>query len=265
MTDSKNTLQQTQLKKFKILLIGDSCIDEYYYGTCDKLSPEAPVPILKITDIEIKFGMAENVYQNLKSFDCDVEFITGDRRSIKKRYIDSRSKQHIIRVDEDLINDPYVCPTEEKFLSFDAIVLSDYNKGFLTYENIGKIREKYSGPIFIDTKKPNLDEFYGFFVKINETEYKNCRSINDKLIVTLGNQGAMYKNQFGETFFPTDSVEVVDVCGAGDTFLAALVYQYLVTQDIGTAIKFANKCSAITVRHRGVYALTADDISSIIL
>lgn len=266
MTDSNNTQQQ---KPFKILLIGDSCIDEYYYGTCDRLNPEAPVPVLKITNVETKFGMAENVLYNLKSFGCDVEFITGSKRSIKKRYIDSRSKQHIVRVDEDVLSDPFSgCPDSATLEKFDAIVISDYCKGLLTYENLEEIRKNYRGPIFMDTKKPDLAQFYGFFVKINESEYKNRYSINDTLIITLGNRGAMYKtgrDSKYETIYPTPEVEVVDVCGAGDTFLAAFAYKYLETKDIGTAIQFANKCSAITVQHRGVYALTQADIDSILV
>ena len=39
-----------QLKLFKVLLIGDSCIDKYHYGTCDRISPEAPVPILNFKE-----------------------------------------------------------------------------------------------------------------------------------------------------------------------------------------------------------------------
>ncbi len=64
MKDLTDTHQQ---KKFKILLIGDSCIDEYYYGTCERLNPEAPVPILKITNWSVKQGMAANVKNNLEA------------------------------------------------------------------------------------------------------------------------------------------------------------------------------------------------------
>lgn len=265
MIDSKNIQQQTQSKKFKILLAGDSCIDEYLYGTCDRLNPEAPVPVLKVKNIEVKFGMAANVLHNLKSFGCDVDFITGDVRSVKKRYIDIRSKQHIIRVDDDKISLPFTSPSIQSLTQFDAIVLSDYNKGFLTYENIIDVRNNFQGPIFIDTKKQNIGAFQGCFVKINETEYKNRTSINDQLIVTLGSKGAMYRSNDIKNFYPGEPAEVVDVCGAGDTFLAALTYKYLETKDIGTAIRFANKCSAITVQHRGVYALTQKDIDSIVL
>jgi hypothetical protein len=88
-------------------LIGDSCIDEYYYGSCDRLNPEAPVPVLKITRWSSSAGMAANVKSNLEAFGCDVDFMTGGKKSIKRRYIDDRSKQHIVRVDEDKINPPF--------------------------------------------------------------------------------------------------------------------------------------------------------------
>ena len=55
-------------------------------------------------------------------------------------------------------------------------------------------------------------------------------------------------------------VEVADVTGAGDTFLAALTYQYLATNSIEDAIKFANKASSITVQHVGNYAPTLEEI-----
>jgi D-beta-D-heptose 7-phosphate kinase/D-beta-D-heptose 1-phosphate adenosyltransferase len=66
-----------------------------------------------------------------------------------------------------------------------------------------------------------------------------------------------------EDYYLGHSVEVVDVCGAGDTFLSALVYEYLNTSDIPSAILFANKASSIAVQHSGVYTLSLDDIKSI--
>ena len=65
-----------QQKKFKILLIGDSCKDEYHYGRSHRLSPEAPVPVLNFKNTIVKPGMAANVRENLLAFDCDVDFIT---------------------------------------------------------------------------------------------------------------------------------------------------------------------------------------------
>lgn len=258
MTDLKNIQPH---KKFKILLIGDSCLDEYYYGTCDRLNPEAPVPVLKILRHESKPGMAANVRDNLLSFDCEVDFITSEEKSIKKRYIDERSKQHIVRVDEDCTVTPFVLPVGVTFNKYDAVVISDYDKGFMTYDNIEAIRNCYSGPIFLDTKKRDLEKFEECFVKINEQEYRQSISKCSNLIVTLGSQGARYLDYV----YPSVPTEVIDVCGAGDTFLAALTYQFLETCSMSKAIEFANRCAAITVQHRGVYALTAADLASIIV
>jgi len=81
----------------------------------------------------------------------------------------------------------------------------------------------------------------------------------NKVIVTKGGKGAMYK----DILYATVKQDVVDVCGAGDTFLAALTYEFLNTNCIVQAIDFANKCSAITVGHRGVYALSYEDIQKV--
>jgi D-beta-D-heptose 7-phosphate kinase/D-beta-D-heptose 1-phosphate adenosyltransferase len=257
MNDLKNTPPQTQLK---ILLIGDSCTDRYNIGTVDRLSPEAPVPVIKITDSYDLSGMAANVYDNLINLNCWIAFITNRENITKTRYIDSRSGQHLIRVDDE----PEIEPWDEyigeyPWETYDAVVISDYNKGFLTYEHIEHIIQNFKGPIFIDTKKTDLRRFQGAYVKINSLENSLATSTPDDLIVTLGKQGAKYKNKI----YPAPTIEVSDVCGAGDTFLAALVLEFLNTQDIKKAIDFANRAAAITVQHSGVYALTEQDITDI--
>ena len=91
-------------------------------------------------------------------------------------------------------------------------------------------------------------------------EYDSRQSDADKVIVTMGSKGTWYNY----SMYSTEKVEVVDVCGAGDTFLAALAYAFINTSDIVSAIKFANKCAAITVTHSGVYALTEADVNKVI-
>ena len=112
--------------------------------------------------------------------------------------------------------------------------------------------------MFIDTKKQDLSKFSAAwtYIKINELEYKNRFSIPKHLIVTLGDKGA----QFNGKIYPTKQVEVMDVCGCGDTFIAALAAQYLLTKDIEKAIIFANMAAGITVQHRGNYAPTYKEI-----
>jgi D-glycero-beta-D-manno-heptose-7-phosphate kinase len=248
-------------KQFKILLIGDYCVDEYQYGFVDRLSPEAPVPIFKLDVKTVKQGMVGNVRTNLSTLGCHVTLLNG-KISRKTRFIDRKSNQQIVRVDEDIISDPLKF-SDIPSLDYDAIVISDYNKGFISYELIEELPKHFKGPLFIDTKKQDLSRMCGYYVKINELEYNQRWSINDKVIVTLGSKGAMYKtgrDPKHETYFDAESVEVVDVTGAGDTFLAALTYQLLKTKNIVEAIKFAIKASTVTVQHFGVYSPTLEEI-----
>lgn len=235
----------------KILLIGDNCIDQYQYGNVTRISPEAPVPVISYTHTVVKTGMAANVRDNLMKLGCEVHFLCGNKTSIKTRIIDAKSKQHLLRIDHDEMSQP-VTLNYNNIEQYDAIVVSDYDKGSVEYSTIENLRQKYSGHIFIDTKKTDLARFNGCFVKINAVEYAAAKSYNDELIVTLGKDGVRYK----EHEIPTPRVEAFDVCGAGDTFLAALVYKYVLTEDILVSLEFATKAASITVQHVGVYSPT---------
>ena len=256
MTELENTQHQTP---FKILLLGDSCTDVYNIGVVDRLSPEAPVPVVKIIDSHSVAGMAANVNLNLTNLGCEVKFITNKQTITKTRFIDQRSGQHLLRVDDHDEVEEWDKEIPEDFIP-DAIVISDYNKGFLSYWDIETIIETFNVPIFIDTKKQNLERFDGACVKINELEYRNSTSQCSKMIVTLGSKGAMYVEGNSEMVYATNQVEVTDVCGCGDTFLAALVLQYLYTKNIEKAIIFANIAAGITAQHRGNYAPTLKEI-----
>lgn len=251
-----------QVNSFKVLLIGDSCIDEYRIGTVDRLSPEAPVPVIKLIDQYQLPGMASNVHHNLKKLGVDPDFITNEQQITKTRYIDQRSGQHLLRVDSEpeIINWSGNSPLPIE--QYDAIVISDYNKGFLSYDNIEQIIKSSKGPVFIDTKKTDLARFTGAIIKINETEFKSCQTKNDLLIVTLGSKGAALIHGEQQTYFSTEAVPVVDVCGCGDTFLSALVYQYIMTKNLESSIIFANRAASITVQHQGNYAPSKEEIDA---
>ena len=229
-------------------------MDNYQYGIVDRISPEAPVPVFIPTREESRNGMAANVAANLVALGCAVVVASGQPGS-KTRLIDERSRQQIVRIDNDYINQPY--PLAGIDLSVcNAVVVSDYNKGNVTYELIEDLRRTYTGPIFVDTKKTDLARLAGCIVKINNKEYNDAKTLCEDLIVTQGRQGARYKDQT----YPAVEIAVTDVCGAGDTFLAALCYDYLKSQDMDLAIEFAIRASAVTVQHIGVYAPTVEEI-----
>lgn len=244
-----------QQKSFKILVIGDSCLDVFIYGQVKRINPEAPVPILDYTRIETKEGMALNVLNNLKAFNVDVEVETNYGKSIKTRYIDEKSNQQILRMDEEKLSNPL---EYKQYSGYDAIIISDYNKGFITEKFLFSITESPDCPIFIDSKKTNLPT-KNCFIKINDTEYDKLTSKNNNVIITRGGSGAEYNN----VLYSAEKVNVYDVVGAGDTFLAALTYGYLKFDSIEKAIPFANKASAIAVSHPGTYALTRKDVKNL--
>ena len=148
-------------------------------------------------------------------------------------------------------------PTEWNNL-YDALVISDYNKGFLTTEKIFELTSRFVGPVFIDSKKTNLPA--DAYIKVNELEYERMAYCNyENLIITRGGKGAEYQG----TLYPAEKVNVFDVVGAGDTFLAALVYGYLKYGRIDKAIPLANKAAAVAVSHRGTYVLTEEDVKQL--
>ena len=240
----------------KVLLIGDSCTDEYVYGDVKRLNPEAPVPILKYNRKETTKGMAWNVRENLMSFGIEVYIATHEETIIKTRYIDEKYNQQMLRVDDEPIIKPMDCQLPEG--EYDALVISDYNKGFLTTEKISEIVDSFDVPVFIDTKKNHLPKLDAY-VKINEHEYTNFESSIDNLIITRGGKGCEYEGKL----YPAEKVNVFDVVGAGDTFLAALTYGYLTYGSIEEAIPFANKAAAVAVSHTGTYVLTEEDVSKL--
>tara|TARA_B100000287_G_scaffold5037_2_gene4931 strand:+ start:10026 stop:10802 length:777 start_codon:yes stop_codon:yes gene_type:complete len=247
----------------KVLLIGDSCLDVYHYGTCERISPEAPVPILKESHTEIRGGMSLNVYNNLLSFGFDVTHVSNYEKIEKHRFIDKVSKQQMMRLDVgesegiERLELNYILNKE-----CDIVVISDYNKGFLTSDVIKALCTIYSDKlIFVDTKKTNLSCFSDCIIKINKHEDNAITNygFNNQFIVTKGSEGASYKNKT----YTTAEVDVYDVCGAGDVFLSALVFNYTKTLDIEDSIAFANKCASYSVTKSGTYVLTKEDIDDL--
>jgi D-beta-D-heptose 7-phosphate kinase/D-beta-D-heptose 1-phosphate adenosyltransferase len=225
------------------------------------MSPEAPVPVFKEIRQEVRMGMSTNVKLNLKSFDVEVEHWHNSEEIKKHRFIEERYGQQLFRHDEGEATKikPYKPSVSEEY---DAVVISDYNKGYLTEEAFSQLQSQLNPltPIFVDSKKKDLRVFKNCIVKINETEAK--RALIDQtqeVVVTLGSRGAKWKDEV----FKADKVDVFDVCGAGDVFLSALVYGYLTYRDLPWAIILANKCAALSVTKKGTYVLTKEDISDI--
>ena len=249
-----------------VIVIGDKCTDKYVFGKTTRLSPEQPVPVLDQTRIEERPGMAANVEVNLKAFGIDTLLLSQREEITKTRFIDTNSGYQLMRLDET----PQVGRIANAELKMamihmnpDAIVISDYDKGYINDDDLWHLCNNFNRPVFVDTKKRRLFHRDNVFWKINKKEYdlldKDHLPNDTHLIVTLGNDGALWA---GMKFLP-QVVKVFDVCGAGDTFMAALVYEFLKTQNMQKSIDLANRAAAISVTHPGAYYLNQDDIETL--
>ena len=242
----------------KILVIGDSCTDVFIYGRSERLSPEAPIPVFEPSKTVTNDGMAGNVVANLRKLGVEkVELITNHEQITKTRYVEYKSNQMLLRVDSnDRVTNSFDIKKVD-FDSYDAVIVADYDKGFLTNTDIREI-SKLAKLSFIDTKKViDIDNFTNYtFVKMNEVEWERCQRYgakyedwNDHLIVTMSERGCMYK---GKSYSVDNSVEVRDLSGAGDTWMASFAYEYTKTQNTDSAIELANKNATLVVQKRGV-------------
>ena len=239
----------------KILVIGESCRDIFNYGECNRLCPEAPVPIFNSIQTTENGGMALNVKNNIAALNVETDLYTNANWDTitKTRFIDIRTNHMFMRLDcNDNAYERYNIDNI-KYEDYDAIVISDYNKGFLTKEDITNIGSRHPC-VFLDTKKCLGSWCESItYIKINEHEYENNKQyitskIKDKTIITLGPKGSVYK----DVIHPVPKVEIKDVSGAGDSFIAGLVVKYIENNDIIDAIKFANCCATKEVQKKGV-------------
>ena len=244
----------------KILVIGDSCLDIFKYGASKRFSPEAPVPVFTPEKEITNPGMAANVANNISSFGVDCDLITNKNEISKIRFVDLKSKQMIIRVDENdtlPLDDNFDNIQEFELDKYDGLVISDYNKGFLTTENISFLLNAKI-PTFLQTNK-KLDDWClnSNFIKINESEYNNSKefieankkNLETKLIVTVGENGCMFNN---ENYKIKNKKDIRDLSGAGDTFLAGFVYKYISTKNEILSIEFAQEMASAVVELSGV-------------
>ena len=200
----------------KLLVIGDLIIDKYLWGDCERISPEAPVQIVNITDENTVLGGAGNVVNNLKSLGAAVDVISvigncetsiilkdllndigvntkylitqEDRITPKKSRIIS-SQQHVVRYDnentkeisiksQNLIIDIFNTIINE----YDLVLLSDYGKGILT-ENLTqliiKAAKKFNKKVLVDPKGLNYAKYNGaFLLTPNKKEASEATRIN---------------------------------------------------------------------------------------
>jgi D-beta-D-heptose 7-phosphate kinase/D-beta-D-heptose 1-phosphate adenosyltransferase len=187
------TLSLPDFSHTKILVAGDLMLDRYWTGSTNRISPEAPVPVIRVSDSDDRLGGAANVALNLAGLGCEVNLhgITGqdeaanqleslaleaglncffdkakDKPTITKLRIISRHQQ-LIRMD---FEDSYSALDKSSFLSSfesslagcSAVVLSDYGKGSLSEcQAMIQAARKKNIPILVDPKGTEFEKYRG--------------------------------------------------------------------------------------------------------
>ena len=203
----------------KILVIGDLMLDTYLIGRSDRISPEAPVPIIQVNKVEHNLGGAANVALNLSSLGCEVSLVglIGDdpegevfRNLLDKSNIDFNSivegenrpttvksriishDQQVIRTDREITfdlsdesNQELVSIVSSVIGNVDAIILEDYNKGVLNPFSISKIiniAKELNKPVYVDPKVKNFDLYKDVrLFKPNLSEFRTFCKENTSL------------------------------------------------------------------------------------
>ena len=240
----------------KILVIGETCVDMFVYSDAKRLSPEAPVPVLNPIKSVNNPGMAGNTAANVKALapDSIVNIISQTDEITKTRYVEDKSNHMFLRVDKgenDITPFKWSMDVDVMLGKADIVIVSDYNKGFLTTADIKEISKKSKLSIIDSKRRLTNDVIKDFtFVKLNELERNSNPDLTtDNIITTLGKRGAEYQNIVFPSPKPQDTI---DVSGAGDTFTSSFIIKFHQLQDVGTAIKFANRKAAEVVSKRGV-------------
>ena len=268
----------------KILVAGDVMLDRYWIGSATRLSPEAPVPVLPVSQVDDRPGGAANVAKNLAVMgatvtlmglagddepghrlrellpDVHCHFLPCERTIMKLRLV---SGQHqMMRADFE-----QTTPALDTLPGgFDLVVLSDYAKGALARSNtLIHFCTRAGIPVLVYPKTKNWSRYYGAtLIKPNASEMpttalpQQVRSIYGlgAILMTQGEHGMTLFDSAGEHHLPTDAKEVFDVTGAGDTVMAGMAYGLAVGLEMREAMVLANRAAGIAVSKFGTAAVS---------
>tara|TARA_R110000851_G_scaffold232932_3_gene385526 strand:- start:17472 stop:18611 length:1140 start_codon:yes stop_codon:yes gene_type:complete len=254
----------------KVLVFGDVIIDKYIYGTSTRISPEAPVPVVKYLSEVETLGGAGLVYKNLKSLGVDVTLLqTEQPRSVKTRII--CDGHYITRIDDDKdANSNVVLENVLKsdFSQYDYVILSDYDKGVL--DNATQIIKHINSQgckVIVDPKRNASEYKDAWLVKPNYNEFHDLGfdKWQGNIITTNAGNEVIATINNTEYNVPVEKVEVSDVTGAGDCFIAGFVYGLTKKYSYKKCLQVAIKGSTESVKHTGTYILKQDDLEDIVV
>lgn len=306
-----------------VLVIGDIIVDHFIWGSVSRISPEAPVPVVNVTGESLLLGGSANVLHNLyalgsraticgvigddamgehlltllEEIDSPTDGVqkTKDRPTTKKSRVIAQNQQ-VVRVDREktgplapgTINQ--LCSFIDTHLSsFDAIIVSDYNKGVICAPLMDHLRDKlrqHPIPMIVDPKPFHADLFHDATIitpNNHEAELMSGIEINNPesllqaaeillkklnstaVLITRGEAGmALLEKNKNILTISTVAKEIYDVTGAGDTVIAALSLGLASGLTFAEAATLANFAAGIVVGKVGTATASAKELMELI-
>ena len=304
----------------RILVAGDVMLDRYWCGEVDRISPEAPVPVVRKTSAFGVPGGAANTACNVtalgaqatlfglagqdeagaelrrmlteRGIDCSrLTIVAGRPTTVKLRIV--AHDQQVVRIDDENstpvdsgLGGAVVKRAARLMPSVDAVLVSDYAKGFVTGEVIrgliaaagrngkpvivdpkGSDLERYRGATIIKPNRKELGVLTGLPVRDHQETIAAARQLLRRsgasaIVVTEGKDGmTLFRADAPEEHFPSFAREVYDVTGAGDTALAMLAVALAAGARLTDAVWLSNLAAGLAVGESGTVAISREKIA----
>jgi rfaE bifunctional protein kinase chain/domain len=297
----------------RILVVGDVMLDRYWFGDVSRISPEAPVPVLKIERVEERPGGAANVARNIASLGAQatllsvvgddeagacLESLLGHHANLKALLHRDDSISTIIKLraiarHQQLLRIDFETPPSHEVLHAaladfrlqlplaDVVILSDYGKGGLAHiAEMLRLAREAGKPVLVDPKGEDYERYRGAtLLTPNRSEFrevagswKTDAELNmkaeklraelqlDALLVTRSEEGMTLYRASEVLHEPTQTREVFDVSGAGDTVIATLAVMLASGAGMPDAMRIANRAAGIVVGKLGTAVVTREEI-----
>ena len=308
----------------RLLVLGDVMLDEYLRGHVERTSPEAPVPVVRAESETGSLGGAANVAHLTRALGAEAQLfgvvgndeagqrflalceaagidashiLVAETRPTTRKLRVLAQHQHVLRVDWEEQR-PIRPEMEEQVLERlralerpDAMVISDYAKGFLTPRVLAgaiAMANEWQIPVLVDPKYADLTRYRGATViKANLREFETAlgRRVVDQLqleeelvagsaelleaaearvlIVTLGEKGlAVFPREEEPFFVPTSVRDVFDVSGAGDAVITVLALSLALEVPLEEAARLANEAAGVAVGKSGVAVVEPGELAA---
>ena len=297
----------------KILVVGDVMLDRYWFGDVERISPEAPVPVLKVVRVDERPGGAANVARNIAALGAQATLLSvvGDdeagaclerllnehdnltallhRDSTISTIIKLRAiarHQQLLRIDFETspsheVLHAKLADFKVKMTLADVVILSDYGKGGLTHiAEMIKLAKAAGKPVLVDPKGDDYARYSGAtLLTPNRSEFRevagswktdaefNAKAEKlrtelhlDALLVTRSEDGMSLYRANEALHEPTQTREVFDVSGAGDTVIATLAVMLASGANLSDAMRVANRAAGIVVGKLGTAVVSREEI-----